>query len=133
MGGRAFGWGPSEHLGHLRALLRLHFPGRPLNGAASGQPAPSTHLTAAPASVVILNLANLFAIHAVWRKVLRIEAGPLCRRSFPFLAPSTGGQPGSPRSLVAVFRRMLGMTTVLAGAAGHGTFDSGTEFVAWLG
>lgn len=52
---------------------------------------PSAHLTAAPASVVILNLAILFAIHAVWRKVLRIEAGPLCRRSFPFAVPSTDG------------------------------------------
>jgi chromate transporter len=82
----------------------------------------SAALTAVTASVVgvILNLAIWFAVHVIWREVQRIEAGPLSMElpvpgSIDWIAAVL-----SVLALVAVFRLKLGMTTVLAGAAGLG-------------
>ena len=98
------------------------FLGAPYMERLRANRALSAALTAVTASVVgvILNLAIWFAVHVIWREVRRIEAGPLSMElpvpgSIDWIAAVL-----SVLALVAVFRLKLGMTTVLAGAAGLG-------------
>ena len=96
------------------------FLGAPYMERLRNNRALSAALTAVTASVVgvIVNLAIWFAIHVIWHEVRRFEAGPLSLElpvpgSIDWIAAAL-----SVLALVAVFRFRLGMTTVLAGAAG---------------
>ena len=98
------------------------FLGAPYMERLRNNRALSAALTAVTASVVgvIVNLAIWFAIHVIWHEVRRIETGPLSLElpvpgSIDWIAAAL-----SVLALVAVFRFRLGMTTVLAGAAGLG-------------
>ncbi|MDO8882028.1 chromate efflux transporter [Pseudotabrizicola sp.] len=78
----------------------------------------SAALTAVTAAVVgvILNLALWFAVHVIWREVVRLEAGALSLE-LPVLASVDWAAAAlSVIALLAVFRAKLGMATVLAGA-----------------
>ncbi|TPE51675.1 chromate efflux transporter [Amaricoccus solimangrovi] len=82
----------------------------------------SAALTAVTAAVVgvILNLAIWFAIHVVWREVIRWRAGPL---SLELPVPGSidwAAAALSALAILAVFRFRLGMVPVLAGAAALG-------------
>lgn len=82
----------------------------------------SAALSAVTAAVVgvILNLALWFAVHVIWREVVRLDAGPLSLE-LPVLASVDWAAAGlSVLALVAVFRLKLGMGAVLGGAAGLG-------------
>ncbi len=82
----------------------------------------SAALSAVTAAVVgvILNLAIWFAIHVIWRDVMRVEAGPLSVE-LPVLASVDWAAAAlSALALFAVFRLKLGMATVLAGSAALG-------------
>lgn len=82
----------------------------------------SSALTAVTAAVVgvILNLAIWFAIHVIWREVLRIEAGPLSLE-LPVLASIDWAAAAlSACAILAVLRLRLGMLTVLGAAAAAG-------------
>lgn len=82
----------------------------------------SAALTAVTAAVVgvILNLAIWFAIHVVWRQVLRWEMGPLSLE-LPVLGSIDWAAAGlSLIALFAVLRLKLGMAVVLGGAAAAG-------------
>ncbi|MGI1661758.1 chromate efflux transporter [Palleronia sp. KMU-117] len=79
-------------------------------------------LTAVTAAVVgvILNLALWFAVHVVWREVLRIEAGPLSLE-LPVLGSIDWAAAAlTVLAMLAVFRFGLGTATVLGGAAAAG-------------
>lgn len=129
---REAGWDSALMAGTLGGLLTTWvtfapcfafiFLGAPYMERLRGNRGLSAALTAVTASVVgvILNLAIWFAIHVIWREVQRIEAGPLSMElpvpgSIDWIAAAL-----SALALVAVFRLKLGMTTVLAGAAGLG-------------
>jgi chromate transporter len=76
-------------------------------------------LTAVSAAVVgvILNLAVWFAIHVIFREVVRVEAPPLSV-DLPRLATlDVAAAALAALALVAVFGLKLGMMTVLGGAA----------------
>lgn len=129
---REAGWDNALLAGTLGGLLATWvtfapcfafiFLGAPYMERLRSNRALSAALTAVTASVVgvILNLAIWFAIHVIWREVRRIEAGPLSLElpvlgSIDWIAAAL-----SALALIAVFRLKLGMTTVLAGAAGLG-------------
>ncbi|MDZ7907641.1 MAG: chromate efflux transporter [Gemmobacter sp.] len=94
----------------------------------------NTALTAALSAVtaavvgVILNLSIWFAIHVIWREVIRITAGPLTldlpvMGSIDMVAAALAGL-----ALVAVFRLRLGMAATLASAAAAGL---GLHLLGW--
>ncbi|MDQ1902760.1 chromate efflux transporter [Paracoccus sp. WLY502] len=129
---RDAGWDSALLAGTLGGLLTTWvtfapcfafiFLGAPYMERLRANRALSAALTAVTASVVgvILNLAIWFAVHVIWREVQRIEAGPLSVE-LPVLGSIDWIAAGlSVLALVAVFRLKLGMTTVLAGAAGLG-------------
>ena len=98
------------------------FLGAPFMEGVRANKALSAALSAVTAAVVgvILNLAIWFAIHAVWREVIRVDSGPLWLElpmlgSINWIAALL-----SLLALLAVFRLKLGMVTVLAGAAALG-------------
>ena len=82
----------------------------------------SAALSAVTAAVVgvILNLAIWFAIHVVWREVVRIEAGPLSLELPVLGSIDWAAAVLSALALIAVFRLKLSMATVLGGAAAIG-------------
>lgn len=129
---REAGWDNALLAGTLGGLLATWvtfapcfafiFLGAPYMERLRSNRALSAALTAVTASVVgvILNLAIWFAIHVIWREVRRIEAGPLSLE-LPVLGSIDATAAAlSALALIAVFRLKLGMTTVLAGAAGLG-------------
>ena len=79
----------------------------------------SSALTAVTAAVVgvILNLAIWFAIHVIWREVIRIESGPFSMELPVLLSINWAAAILSALAMFAVFRLKLGMLTVLAAAA----------------
>ncbi|MFN7051078.1 MAG: chromate transporter, partial [Gemmobacter sp.] len=94
----------------------------------------NTALTAALSAVtaavvgVILNLSIWFAIHVIWREVIRITAGPLTldlpvMASVDAVAATLAGL-----ALVAVFRLRLGMAATLSSAAAAGL---GLHLLGW--
>jgi chromate transporter len=98
------------------------FLGAPWMERLRASAALSGALTAVTAAVVgvILNLAIWFAIHAIWREVLRIEAGPLSLE-LPVLGSIDWAAAAlSVLAMLAVFRVGLGTATVLGGAAAAG-------------
>jgi chromate transporter len=98
------------------------FLGAPFMEGLRANKALSAALSAVTAAVVgvILNLSIWFAMHVVWREVVRVEAGPLSVE-LPVLGSIDWIAAGlSVVALVAVFRLKLGMATVLAGAAATG-------------
>jgi chromate transporter len=98
------------------------FLGAPFMERLRSNRALSAALSAVTAAVVgvILNLAIWFAVHVVWREVVRLEAGPLTLE-LPVLASLDWAAAAlSVLALVAVFWLKLGMATVLAGAAALG-------------
>lgn len=82
----------------------------------------SSALTAVTAAVVgvILNLAIWFAIHVIWREVIRIETGPLSMELPVLSSINWAAAALSALAVFAVFRLKLSMTTVLAAAAAAG-------------
>ncbi|WP_299904464.1 chromate efflux transporter [uncultured Paracoccus sp.] len=82
----------------------------------------SSALTAVTAAVVgvILNLAIWFAIHVIWREVIRIEAGPLSMELPVLGSINWAAAMLAACAIVAVFRLKLGMLTVLGAAASAG-------------
>jgi chromate transporter len=98
------------------------FFGAPFMERLRANVALSAALSAVTAAVVgvILNLALWFAIHVVWREVVRLEAGPLSLE-LPVLASVNWAAAAlSALALVAVFRLKLGMASVLGGSAALG-------------
>jgi len=98
------------------------FLGAPFIERMRGNAALAGALSAITAAVVgvVLNLALWFAIHAVFRQVTPVEAGPV-RFDMPVLAsidPWTAAL--TLAAIVAVFRFKLGTFTVLAAAAAIG-------------
>jgi chromate transporter len=98
------------------------FLGAPYMERLRSNAAPAAALSAVTAAVVgvILNLSIWFAIHVVWRQVLRVDIGPLSIElpvpgSIDWVAAAL-----SVLALIAVFRLKLGMATTLAGAAAIG-------------
>ncbi|AUH63347.1 chromate efflux transporter [Paracoccus zhejiangensis] len=89
----------------------------------------SSALTAVTAAVVgvILNLAIWFAIHVIWREVIRVEAGPLSMELPVLGSINWAAAMLAACAIVAVFRLKLGMLTVLgaAAAAGIGLYLAG--------
>jgi chromate transporter len=79
-------------------------------------------LAAVTAAVVgvILNLAIWFAVHVVWREVVRLEAGPLALELPVLVSVDWAAAALTLIALVAVFRLRLGIGAVLGGAAGLG-------------
>ncbi|MDP3342324.1 chromate efflux transporter [Frigidibacter sp.] len=129
---REAGWAAPLIAGSLGGLLATWvtfapcfawiFLGAPFMERLRSNNALSAALTAVTAAVVgvILNLALWFAIHVIWREVVRIDAGPLSME-LPVLASVDWAAAAlSVLALVAVFRLKLGMTTVLGGAAALG-------------
>jgi chromate transporter len=95
------------------------FLGAPFMETLRANKALSAALSAVTAAVVgvILNLALWFAIHVIWREVVRVEAGPLSL-DLPVLASVDWAAAGlSALALYAVFRLKLGMAGVLGAAA----------------
>ena len=95
------------------------FLGAPFMEGLRAHKALSAALSAVTAAVVgvILNLAIWFAVHVIWREVVRIDAGPLWMElplpgSIDWVAAAL-----SVLALLAVFRLKLGMASVLGGAA----------------
>lgn len=82
----------------------------------------SAALTAVTAAVVgvILNLAIWFAIHVIWREVIRIESGPLSMELPVLSSINWAAAALSALAIFAVFRLKLGMMTVLTAAAAAG-------------
>jgi chromate transporter len=82
----------------------------------------SAAMTAVTAAVVgvILNLAIWFALHVIWREIIRIETGPLSVELPRLGSIDWAAAILSAMAIIAVFGLRLGMTTVLAGAAGLG-------------
>lgn len=98
------------------------FLGAPFMEGMRANKALSAALSAVTAAVVgvILNLAIWFAIHVVWREVIRIDAGPLSME-LPVLRTVNWVAAGlSALALTAVFRFRLGMVAVLGGATALG-------------
>jgi chromate transporter len=129
---RESGWSAPLLAGTLGGLLATWvtfapcfawiFLGAPWMERLRANAALSGALTAVTAAVVgvILNLAIWFAIHVVWREVLRIETGPLSME-LPVLASIDWAAAAlSVLAMVAVFRLRLGTATVLGGAAAAG-------------
>lgn len=131
---REAGWAAPLLAGTLGALLTTWVTfapcfawillGAPFMEGLRANRALSAALTAVTAAVVgvILNLAVWFAIHVVWREVVRWQAGPITLElpvvhSMDWLAAAL-----AVIALIAVFRLKLGMTTVLAGSAALGLF-----------
>ncbi|MDP3261691.1 MAG: chromate efflux transporter [Tabrizicola sp.] len=129
---REAGWAAPLVAGTLGGLLATWvtfapcfawiFLGAPFMERLRSNKALSAALSAVTAAVVgvILNLAIWFAIHVVWREVMRVEAGPLSLElpvlgSIDWVAAAL-----SVLALIAVFRLKLGMATVLGGAAALG-------------
>lgn len=129
---REAGWAAPLVAGTLGGLLATWvtfapcfawiFLGAPFMEGLRANRALSAALSAVTAAVVgvILNLAIWFAIHVVWREVLRVDAGPLSLElpvlgSIDWVAAAL-----SVLALIAVFRLKLGMATVLSGAAALG-------------
>ncbi len=82
----------------------------------------SATLSAVTAEVVgvSLNLAIWFAVHVIWREVVRIKGGPPSLE-LPVLATLDWTVAAlSILALVAVFRLKFGMATVLTGVAALG-------------
>ena len=79
----------------------------------------SAALTAVTAAVVgvILNLAIWFAIHVIWREVVRVDLGPLSMELPQLRSINWAAAALTALAVIAVFRLKLGVTTVLAGAA----------------
>lgn len=79
----------------------------------------SSALTAVTAAVVgvILNLAIWFAIHVIWREVVRIDTGPLSMELPVLSSINWAAAVLSACAIFAVFRLKLSMLTVLAAAA----------------
>ncbi|HEY0622681.1 chromate efflux transporter [Sphingomonas sp.] len=106
------------------------FLGAPFIERMRGNAALAGALAAITAAVVgvVLNLALWFAIHAVFRRVVPVEAGPV-RFDAPVLSsidPWTAAL--TLAAIVAVFRLKLGTFTVLAAAAAAGV----ALRLAWL-
>ena len=82
----------------------------------------SSALTAVTAAVVgvILNLAIWFAIHVIWREVIRVDTGPLSIELPVLSSINWAAAILSACAIFAVFRLKLGMTTVLGAAAAAG-------------
>lgn len=98
------------------------FLGAPFIERMRGNAALAGALSAITAAVVgvVLNLALWFAIHAVFRQTMPVEAGPI-RFDMPVLAsidPWTAAL--TVAAIVAVFRFRFGTFTVLAAAAAIG-------------
>lgn len=98
------------------------FLGAPFIERMRGNAALAGALSAITAAVVgvVLNLALWFAIHAVFRQTMPVEAGPI-RFDMPVLAsidPWTAAL--TVAAIVAVFRFRLGTSSVLAAAAAIG-------------
>ncbi|WP_255471171.1 chromate efflux transporter [Paracoccus sp. M683] len=98
------------------------FLGAPWMERLRANKALSSALTAVTAAVVgvILNLAMWFAIHVIWREVIRWQAGPL---SLELPVPGSVNWAAAALSalaIFAVFRLKLGMIPVLAGAGAAG-------------
>jgi chromate transporter len=95
------------------------FLGAPFMEGLRANKALSAALSSVTAAVVgvILNLAIWFAVHVIWREVIRVDAGPLWMElpvwgSINWIAALL-----SAMALIAVFHLKLGMATVLGGAA----------------
>jgi chromate transporter len=129
---REAGWAAPLLAGTLGGLLATWvtfapcfawiFLGAPFMERLRSNRALAAALSAVTAAVVgvILNLAIWFAVHVIWREVARVEAGPLSLE-LPVLASVDGAAAAlTVLALIAVFRLKLGMTVVLAGAAGLG-------------
>lgn len=129
---RQAGWDAALLAGSLGGLLATWvtfapcfawiFLGAPHIESLRRNRALSAALRAATAAVVgvILNLAIWFALHVIWREMVRIEAGPL---SMELPRPGSIDWDAAAQSalaILAVFRLKFGMTAVLAGAAGLG-------------
>ncbi|WP_238365507.1 chromate efflux transporter [Mesobacterium pallidum] len=126
---RDAGWESALMAGTLGGLLATWvtfapcfawiFLGAPFMEGLRSNRALSAALTAVTAAVVgvIMNLAIWFAIHVVWREVLRIEAGPLSIELPRLASIDWAAAALSALALVAVFRLKLGMAVVLGGAA----------------
>jgi len=98
------------------------FLGAPHIERLRGNPTLTAALTAVSAAVVgvILNLAIWFAIHVLFREVVRIDVGPLAF-DLPRLATlDVWAAVLSVLALFAVFRLRLGIVTVIGGAAALG-------------
>ena len=98
------------------------FLGAPHIERLRGNPTLTAALTAVSAAVVgvILNLAIWFAIHVLFREVVRVEVGPLAF-DLPRLATlDAWAAVLSVLALFAVFRLRLGIVTVIGGAAALG-------------
>ncbi|MFC6496074.1 chromate efflux transporter [Gemmobacter lanyuensis] len=98
------------------------FLGAPFMEGLRENRALSAALSAVTAAVVgvILNLSIWFALHVIWRSVMRLEWGPFALDlpvpgSIDWVAAGL-----SALALIAVFRLGLGMAKVLAGAAALG-------------
>lgn len=129
---REAGWAAPLLAGTLGGLLATYvtfapcfawiFLGAPWMERLRANAALSSALSAVTAAVVgvILNLAVWFAIHVVWREVVRLEAGPL---SVELPVPASidwAAAALSALAILAVFRLRLGMAAVLGGAAAAG-------------
>lgn len=129
---REAGWASPLLAGTLGGLLATWvtfapcfawiFLGAPFIEGLRGNKALGAALTTVTAAVVgvILNLAVWFAIHVIFRDVVRIEAGPLSIElprldTIDWVASALAAL-----ALVAVFRLKLGMATVLGGSAALG-------------
>jgi Domain of unknown function (DUF1707) len=111
-----------KDLAHLRALLLVYLPGRPVRGTAARQPQPLGRLTGITAAVVgvIANLALYFAVHTLlatshpWRwGPLRLELPELSSLRPVALAITVA-------ALVLVFRLRWSVPRTLAVCAGLG-------------
>jgi len=129
---REAGWGSPLLAGTIGGLLATWvtfapcfawiFLGAPHIERLRGNPTLSAALTAVSAAVVgvILNLAIWFAIHVLFREVVRVEVGPLAF-DLPRLATlDAWAAVLSVLALFAVFRLRLGIVTVIGGAAALG-------------
>jgi chromate transporter len=129
---REAGWASPLLAGTLGGLLATWvtfapcfawiFLGAPFMERLRANKALSAALSAVTAAVVgvILNLAIWFAIHVIWREVVRVEAGPLSLELPVMGSIDWTAAALSALALLAVFWLNLGMTTVLAGAAALG-------------
>ena len=129
---RESGWASPVLAGTLGGLLATWvtfapcfawiFLGAPWMERLRSNRALSAALGAVTAAVVgvILNLALWFAIHVVWREVVRIERGPLLVELPVPASIDWAAALLSVLALDAVFRLRLGLASVLGGAAGAG-------------
>lgn len=137
---REAGWAAPLMAGTLGGLLATWvtfapcfawiFLGAPYMERLRQNTALSAALSAVTAAVVgvILNLSIWFAIHVIWREVIRITAGPLTldlpvMGSIDMVAAGLAGL-----ALVAVFRLRLGMAATLSSAAAAGL---GLHLLGW--